>query len=65
MVGQSDQFDIYIELTREELNRVPGTYSWDVEAVFPDGDVRTIVDGTLTLKASMGDNEERDPLLTP
>ncbi len=65
VVGQSDQFDIYIELTREELNRVPGTYSWDVEAVFPDGDVRTIVDGTLTLKASMGDNEERDPLLTP
>jgi hypothetical protein len=62
VAGESDQYDIFIEITAAELNKPPGLYGWDVEAVFADNDVRTIVDGQMTLKPSMGDNEERDPL---
>lgn len=54
-------YDIYIEIEKTELNRTPGIYSWDVEAVFPSGLVQTLFGGALTLRASMGDWEDRDP----
>ncbi len=60
--GEDDLYDVFIEIPKSELNRAPGAYSWDVEAVFPAGFVSTLFGGLLTLNASMGDNEERDPL---
>ena len=56
VAGEPNQFDIYIEVDKAALSKPPGAYSWDVEAVFGAStqDVRTLVDGLLTLKASMG-----------
>ncbi|MEM9589492.1 MAG: hypothetical protein AAGA03_19575, partial [Planctomycetota bacterium] len=59
--GESDQYDLFIELTAEELDKAPGVYGWDIEAVFTDNDVRTVIEGELNLRRSMGDNEQRDP----
>jgi hypothetical protein len=61
--GEPNQYDLYIEITAEELNKPAGLYGWDIEAVFADDDVRTIVSGTMTIIPSWGDNETRDPLL--
>jgi len=57
--GETMQYDLFIELTKEELSTEPGEYGWDTEVVYSDGDVAPLVRGTLTLWQSMGDLEER------
>jgi len=62
VANEPTQYDIFIEVPKAELNKPEGLYGWDVEAVFADGDVRTVLKGIMTLERSMGDNEARDPL---
>ncbi|MCM2369635.1 hypothetical protein [Aporhodopirellula aestuarii] len=58
--GEPNQYDLYIEIEHDELDKTPGRYGWDIEAVYADDDVSTLVRGTLDLRQSMGDHEERD-----
>ena len=57
-----DTYNIYIELTKDQTNREPAYYRWDVEAVLVDNDVVTLTPGEnrLRLHPSMGNNEEVD-----
>lgn len=57
--GEANEYDLYIEIEHDELNKTPGRYGWDIEAVYADGDVSTLVRGTLDLRQSMGDHENR------
>lgn len=60
--GKTNVYDLYIAIPRAETNNTVGSYSWDIEAVFSDNDVRTVMSGTMNLERSWGDNEDRDPL---
>ncbi|MEM9827845.1 MAG: prolyl oligopeptidase family serine peptidase [Planctomycetota bacterium] len=55
--GESNQYDVFIEIDRNETNIPAGDFGWDVDAVFSDNDVTTICRGTLTLRQSMGDRD--------
>lgn len=62
VAGEANQYDVFIETTKIETDKTIGDWTWDVECVFADADVRTVVSGTFTLLRSSGDNELRDPL---
>ncbi|MCC9655300.1 hypothetical protein [Rhodopirellula halodulae] len=57
--GEPEQYDLYIEIDKDELDKDPGTYGWDIEAVFADGDITHLIRGSLKLWESMGNIEER------
>ncbi len=53
VTGEANQYDIFIEVTSEQLNKIPGEYGWDVKAVYSDEDRSTLVHGTMLLRESM------------
>ena len=51
--GESDQFDVFIELTSAQTDRVAGAYAWAVRAEFAEA-VQTVLVGDLRLLAALG-----------
>ena len=51
--GEPNQYDLFIEITNAELDKPPGRYGWDIKAIYADGDRKTLVHGSLTVRDSM------------
>ena len=60
VAGETDQFDVFIELTSAQTDRTPGVYSWAVRAEFAAA-AQTVLVGDLRLLAAMGPAPEPEP----
>ncbi len=58
--GESDQYDIFIELEGTETDRPPGAYGWSVRAVFASEAAQTVLTGQLMLLAAFGPPPEEE-----